>query len=184
MTDLIKYQNTDISAVSTADLKTELAKSLTVTADYLQYIAAIWQELETRGEDMTALRHGLFAYIPMIATRQLDARLVVSYAGQKTLLACLAKLPPSQQIKLAESGAVDVAALDDDNQQIVTTIPLADLTVTQVYQVFGDGAIAPPQQQYFALAARQKAKPPRPTKKSYRITSNIKHQTSNPTATF
>ena len=47
-----KTNSFDIIAVKSMtiqDLKAELAKTLTVTAEYLMYIAAIWRELEERG---------------------------------------------------------------------------------------------------------------------------------------
>lgn len=81
-----KTNSFDIVAVKSMtiqDLKAELAKTLSITAEYLMYIAAIWRELESRGEDLSELRHGVMTYIPLIATNQLDARLVVNYAGQK-----------------------------------------------------------------------------------------------------
>lgn len=163
-----------IAEMDTQQLKQELAKTLNITADYLVYIAAIWQELEMRGEDMSSLQHGMMAYIPMIATKQLDARLVVDYAGQKTLLSALAKLPYHQQIKLAQSGTVDITELSPDGSQIINTTCLSDLSARQVYQVFGDGELKTPEQQYRILLAREAVRKTIPGKKTYRMTSNIK----------
>lgn len=162
-----------IQAMDTAALKADLAKTVTVTAEYLMYIAAIWQELELRGEDMSSLRHGMMTYIPLIATRQLDARLVVDYAGQKTLLAALAKLPPSQQIELAESRVVEVVEWND-GEPVTRIVPLSDLSARQVYQVLGDGRVKSPQQQHRVLVARAETKKSTTkSKKGYRMTSNI-----------
>ena len=129
----------DLQAMSTEMLKAQLAKAVSITAEYLAYIAMVWQELERRGEDMTAMRHGLMAYVPMIANKELDARVVVNYAGQKTLIALMSNLPLHEQQALIERGSVDIVELGDDKQQLVRTIALGDLTASQAYQAFGDG---------------------------------------------
>ena len=156
------------------DLKSELAKTLTVTAEYLMYIAAIWRELESRGEDLSELRHGMMTYIPLIATNQLDARLVVNYAGQKTLLSSMAKLPLKEQQKLAEKGTLDVVILGDDNQQLIKEVKISDLTASQVYQAIGEGKIKTPEQQYQILLVRNKVRSRSKPKKTYRLTKNLK----------
>ncbi|MFZ7136641.1 hypothetical protein ACLSZP_09615 [Avibacterium avium] len=163
-----------ISAMSVDDLKNELAKTLTVTAEYLGYVAAIWQELEFRGEDLSHLRHGMMTYIPLIATKQLDARLVVNYAGQKTLLSSLSRLPIEQQQKLIASNIIDVVDIDADNKQVIKKIALSDLTAAQIYQVLGDGEIKRPDQQYQNLLVKQKINQKLSPKKTYRMTKNIK----------
>ena len=53
-----KTNSFDIVAVKSMtiqDLKAELAKTLSITAEYLMYIAAIWRELESRGEDLSSM---------------------------------------------------------------------------------------------------------------------------------
>ena len=54
-------------AMPTPDLREELARALTITADSLMYLAAVWKELEQRGEDLSDLRTGLGVYVPLIA---------------------------------------------------------------------------------------------------------------------
>ena len=172
-----KTNSFDIVAVKSMtiqDLKAELAKTLTVTAEYLMYVAAIWRELETRGEDLSELRQGMMSYIPLIATNQLDARLVVNYAGQKTLLSSMAKLPLKEQQKLAEKGSLDVVILGDDNQQLIKEVKISDLTAAQVYQAIGDGKIKTPEQQYQILLVRNKVRSKSKLKKTYRLTQNLK----------
>ncbi|EHM49932.1 hypothetical protein [Cardiobacterium valvarum] len=163
----------DLQAMSTEMLKAQLAKAVSITAEYLAYIAMVWQELERRGEDMTAMRHGLMAYVPMIANKELDARVVVNYAGQKTLIALMSNLPLQEQQALIERGSVDIVELGDDKQQLVRTIALGDLTASQAYQAFGDGEIRPVPQQYQLLLLRDKEGIRRPTRRA-RVTSNIK----------
>ena len=163
----------DLQAMSTEMLKAQLAKAVSITAEYLAYIAMVWQELERRGEDMTAMRHGLMAYVPMIANKELDARVVVNYAGQKTLIALMSNLPLHEQQALIERGSVDIVELGDDKQQLVRTIALGDLTASQAYQAFGDGEIRPVPQQYQLLLLRDKEGIRRPIKRA-RVTSNIK----------
>lgn len=161
---------------STATLKEQLAKSVQITANYLTYIAAIWQELERRGEDMSSLRHGLMHYIPMIANRTLDARAVVNYAGQKTLLSTLAAMPIEQQRALIDTGSVDIVELDSDGHQVIKPTRLETLTAAQTFQAFGKGRLLTTDEQYQVLLVRQTAKPKTKTKtgKPYRMTSNLK----------
>ena len=163
----------ELQAMSTEALKAQLAKAVSITAEYLGYIAMVWQELERRGEDMTAMRHGLMTYVPMIANKELDARVVVNYAGQKTLIAVMSNLPLEEQQALLERGSVDIVDLDEDKQQRVRTVALGDLTAAQVYQAFGDGELRSAPQQYQLLLMRDKAGM-RKSGKRPRVTSNLK----------
>lgn len=173
-TQINKSELNVIHNMDTVELKKELAKTLTVTADYLAYIAAIWIELESRGEDLSALRHGMMAYIPLIATRQLDARIVVNYAGQKTLLSAMSKLPLHQQQKLIESNTIELAEVAEDGEMKVNKVSISGLSSAQVYQAFGDGEVKSPERQYKILLTRQKTKAALKAKKTYRMTSRIK----------
>ncbi|UOO77907.1 hypothetical protein LVJ85_05455 [Neisseria sp. Dent CA1/247] len=169
----------NVSELSTAELKERLAAAVSITAEYLTYIAAVWQELEKRGEDMSSLRHGLMAYIPMIANKRLDARVVVNYAGQKTLIASLASLPIERQQQLIEKGSIDIVELSDDKQQLVRSVELSQLTAAQVYQAIGDGYIKKPDEQYQMLLVRDSHKAKAKPKRTYRMTSNVKIEGGN-----
>ena len=56
-----------IGSLDTAELRAELASAIGLTAKHLLHLAAIWAELEHRGEDLTDLRTGIGAYLPEIA---------------------------------------------------------------------------------------------------------------------
>src|SRR5882724_9369466 len=58
-------------------LRRELSRALTVSAEHLIYLAQVWRELERRGEDLSDLRSGLGAYLPLIASGRLAAEAVV-----------------------------------------------------------------------------------------------------------
>ena len=49
----------EIDAETTAELRAGLAQALEVTARHLTYLAALWRELERRGEDLSGLRGGV-----------------------------------------------------------------------------------------------------------------------------
>ncbi len=90
---------------STADLRRELARGIEVTAEHLRRLAAIWRELERRGEDLTSLRKGLAFYLPLIAADKVDAYLVSRFAGSGELLRIAATLPVGVQRELAREDA-------------------------------------------------------------------------------
>ncbi len=160
-----------LSGLSTQELKAELAKSLDITVRHLTHLAAIWHELELRGEDMSDLRHGLMAYLPMIARNKVDPRLIVNYAGQKTLLGALARLPIAKQAELADSGMVTVITLDQEGNKTEVQTPLSRLSASHVYQVFNDDSLRSANDQFKLLALREKAvaKP-----KTHRLARRVK----------
>lgn len=95
---------TRLAAVGTAELKSELAHALTLTAKSLFYFAAIWAELEKRGEDLSTLKRGMGTYIAMIAAGTLLAEAVVLFVGEPQQLNRLAKLPLAEQRTSVASG--------------------------------------------------------------------------------
>ncbi|SMF80671.1 hypothetical protein [Pseudobacteriovorax antillogorgiicola] len=135
---LRKVGKARLASMSTDDLKKHFSRALEVTADHLNYLASIWQELETRGEDLSDLRSSLSVYIKMIAHKKIDAHAVVEFAGQKTLLNALSGLPLDQQKSLLETKRVDVL-----NRETLTKekVPLAELSSADVNMVFGGGKI-------------------------------------------
>jgi len=146
-------------SASTQELKQELGRALDITADYLSYLAQIWRELESRGEDLSSLRGGLMSYLPMIANNRVDAHIVVNYAGQKTLLAALTKLPIEEQRRVAESGYVTVARSDEDGHQQEMQVKLTELRSADIHRVFSDSGIRTPEQQAKEQATIENKKP-------------------------
>lgn len=146
----------NLSAIDTLTLKAELAKALTVTAKHLVYLAAVWHELESRGEDLSNLRTGLAIYLPQIAAGRLDADLVIRYAGQKMLLGAMAKLSISDQQALLDSGCVTVAKSGERGEVIEVSTPLHHLAATDIRMIFGEHGVRPPAEQ---ISLKGKSRP-------------------------
>jgi len=145
MNQIAKINN--LHSATNEQLKQELGRALDITADYLSYLSEIWRELESRGEDLSGLRHGLMAYIPLIANRQVDSRIVVNYAGQKTLLSAISKLPIEEQAEIARTGHVTVAQSTEDGRVQEVQVNVADMRAADVHRVFGENGIRTPEQQ-------------------------------------
>lgn len=133
MNKLKVLDENQISHSSTQDLKTRLAESLEFTAKHLTYMGMLWRELEQRGEDLSHLKKGMSVYIPMIAYGKIDARLVINYAGQQTLLSALAELDKEEQLKLIENPVVEFF---DTKKESTEQKELIDLKASEIHQVF------------------------------------------------
>ncbi|MCW7763391.1 hypothetical protein [Photorhabdus luminescens] len=138
----------NIASASVDDLKRELGRALDITADYIRYLGEIWRELESRGEDLSELRHGLLAYLPLVANNTVDPRLIINYAGQKTLLAALARLPIKQQQDIADSGYVSIAKeTNGEGKFTEVQVKLTELKANDIYTIFGEDRIRTPAEQ-------------------------------------
>ena len=89
-----------LRTISTEQLRAELAQALGLTARHLLYLAAVWRELERRGEDLSDLRSGIGVYLPAIAAGSVLPETVVRFAGKPTLLRAVAALTPDEQRRL------------------------------------------------------------------------------------
>lgn len=88
-----------LSAMETADLRAELDRHLRLTVEHLVYVAAIWRELEKRGQDLSELKKGIGAYVAAIAEGRVLAETVVTFAGEPAALKRAAALPiPEQRV--------------------------------------------------------------------------------------
>jgi hypothetical protein len=157
-----------LSNMSTDELKRELGRGLSITADYLRYLATVWQELSVRSVDVSDLRHGLMEYLPAIANKMVHPELVINYAGKRTLLTALSRLPYETQDGLVSSGHVTISKIDGEQHQEVQ-MSLLDMTAADVYRVFGDGYIRTPAEQY-----KQALMLAKPRKALLRKTNNVK----------
>ena len=156
---VITLDRTAITAASTEHLREQLASALTMTARHLQHLAAIWQELERRGEDLSALRRGIAQYLPLIAAGRLEAEAVVRYAGQAILLRALSELPVAQQRALLEDGAVPLARLDAEGNSQQESVPLDRLSVAQIRLAFAGNSLRPVQDQVRMLLPERRQAP-------------------------
>lgn len=136
MSDIVRYSSSELSRMTVDDLRQELAMSVTITAENLYYMGMVWRELECRGEDLSELRAGIGAYLPMIATGRLKAEAVVRYAGKAMLLSRMAELPMEEQEKLLEDDEIEVAEIIDGEVEVRTT-SLSDVRADQLRVVFG-----------------------------------------------
>ena len=131
-----------IRSATTPALRAELARALTITAQGLSYLAAVWAELERRGEDLSSLRSGMARSLPLIANGTLAAEAAVAFAGRYTVLAEIAKLPLPEQVRLASGALVPVATSTG-----VANIPATAFTAAQARGVFSAGRILTPEEQ-------------------------------------
>ena len=123
---------TNLSLVDTETLRKELARGLEITARHLHHLARIWRELESRGEDLSDIRHGLFAYLPQIADGKVVPEIVINYAGKKTLLATLACMPVEIQRRISETSHIEIVTESGD----VVETPVNSLRATDISKIF------------------------------------------------
>lgn len=179
MNEVALFDQNQIQAASIADLKAELSRTLKVTNEYLVYMALIWNELNNRGEDLSELKSGLFQYIPMIATNQLDASLVVEFAGNKTLLSALSRIDIEKQKEIAVSKKIPFVRLGESNEKIETELNLTTARPREIYQVLGgDTGLRDADQQYLYLKAKNKVQR-KPKNISRTTLSNIEFDEKN-----
>lgn len=145
-----------LASASTADLRAELARGLSLTADTLTRLGMIWAELERRGEDLSDLRRGIARTLPLIAAGRLAAEAVVAFSGRPGILRAIEGVPIERQRRLAAGEAVPV--IDPANPEQVSEMPLAMLPAASIRIVLGEGEVRPPAAQRLALR-RPRLKP-------------------------
>lgn len=158
MSELITPQSNypaELTSIATDTLKRRLAEQMELSARHLVEMAAIWTELERRGEDLSALRTGLTDYLPRIAAGELDARAVVQFAGNRQLLRYLSTLPVGRQQALIEQGEIEVVLPESGEH---SRRKLGHLSGNEVTQVFGHGLVRTPQQQIELLESKRATK--------------------------
>lgn len=151
MNDLEQFAP-QIATASTEHLRSELARVLKISARDLLYLAAIWKELEHRGEDLSELKRGMGVYLPMIAAGVLEAEIVVKYAGHRMLLNAIAELPIGTQKSLAEGRALPLVVHSENDGWVARDVPVDAMTVAQVKQVIESGRIRTTEEQFAKLA--------------------------------
>lgn len=129
-----------LRSLSVDELRGELSRALTITAKTVSYLAMVWRELESRGEDLSDLRVGIGAYLPQIAAGHLAAEAVVSFAGRKAVLDGVAALPIEKQIAIASGERVTVM-VQTGSGLVEKEMPATALSAEQAKLVFDDGRI-------------------------------------------
>jgi hypothetical protein len=132
----------DFSKLSNADLRTKLARALEATVAGIYEAAAIWSELNRRGETLPRLS-GIMQFLPRIARGELAAETVIAFAGQISLIGCMVGMPLDEQRKYADGECVSVATFDDGGKPVAEAKPLSDLTAREVRLVIDRGEVRP-----------------------------------------
>lgn len=162
----------NLKEISTAELKEALANSLEMTAQHLVLLGRIWVELESRGEDLSALRSGVGLYLSQIGSGKLSAKAVVAFAGQQLLLRELAELPIEEQERLADGGKVPLVIEHRTSKELkVDYVELSMLHSRHYSQVFNKGLIRNADEQKGLLQAptTRKKKPAIPRKRKITV---------------
>jgi hypothetical protein len=125
----------DIAHATSEQLRAEIARCIKLTANELLYMAAIWQELKSRGENMISLKSGLMRWMPNIAADRLDPEIVVRYAGNQVLIEHLAKLSVYKQRLLLSDPQITIPRINETGVTAAIA-PLADLTAREIRAAF------------------------------------------------
>jgi hypothetical protein len=160
----------EIAALSTEELRAELAQGLRLTAQYLLRLALIVRTLEERGEDLSELRVGLIGYLRKIAYGQVLPEVVVRFAEYPLLIRRISALPLPEQQRLAEGEPIKVFLRRDDGEIDHRLADPLKLTSGQVIQVFAADHVRDQQEQLLLLEDRRN----RPAKKQGRVSSRVR----------
>jgi hypothetical protein len=90
-----------IAEATAEELKAELARLLGFSAENLTRLAIITQELESRGEDLSAIRFGLLPLLRQIACGTLLPEIVVKFAGEPDAIRKISRLCIAEQRQIA-----------------------------------------------------------------------------------
>ncbi len=144
---------TDLSVMSSTELRTILAQGLVLVAGSLTRLAMAWAELERRGDDLSEFRKGFNYFLPLIASGRLAAEACVAFAGQRNLLRALEGVPIDRQRALAAGETV--AVIDPSDVRTVQQMPLRLMPAAAYRLVFAEGEIRPPEAQRLALRPKK-----------------------------
>ncbi len=153
----------EITAWTTQQLRQEIARGLSLVAENLVRLAAVWQELERRGEDLSDLRRGIVRFLPAIACGELAAETVVAFSMRPSLIDLLRGVPLSEQKRLAGGGTVEV--IDPSNPTTVQNLSLQSLTATAARVVIADGRVRTPAEQRVVFRAKPRKEHVRESRK-------------------
>jgi hypothetical protein len=147
-----------LAALSTDELRDELTRSLSLTAQHLSRLALVVRLLEERGEDLSDLRIGLLGYLRQIAYGQIVPEIVVRYAETPSLLRRIASLPIPDQRRLASGDTIEVVVRRDDGSFDRRRVDPLFLGRSQLRQVFDSGRIRDEAEQINMIESSPKSK--------------------------
>lgn len=166
----------DLTTIPSDALRALLAREIGDFAKHLLRLAAIWVELERRGEDMTSLRGGIGKYLPAIAAGTVLPDVVVRFAGHASLLRAVSSLTPDQQRKILSDGSVEVAERKNGHHT-VRMLPVAALSSSQIRLVFADRQIRTETEQVAILYSPAPKWVPKKPLKTGRVTVDRTQET-------
>jgi hypothetical protein len=147
MNDATELSSTALSSLETAELHLQLDAAIGLTARSISRVAAIWVELERRGEDMSRHRFSLRSHMRAVADGHLMPEAVAALAGQPRTLQLVADLPVRDQRRLIEGETITV--LDGNGAPVDRT--LANMTFGEAARVIRNGRILTAEEQRMAL---------------------------------
>jgi hypothetical protein len=140
LTNVDNHLPDTLKSLTTEELMQELSRSLEITARHLLTLASIWRELESRGVDLSDLRRGLLAFVPMIANNRILPEVVVNYAGNKTLLNALSKCSLDEQRDLIATNRILLIEAKEGEYSHLE-VNLNSISTHEIYQVFGETGV-------------------------------------------
>lgn len=143
----------NLKTMTTPELWAALKAAITATAEGLLRMARLWVELESRGEDLSAYRNPMLAFLPQVAGGALLPEVLLLYGGNPELIEAISGLVPEDQEKLTKPDArVKVLAAEGGTR----SARLTDLRKSEIRQVLGSGKIrtVAEQQRHLAPAPR------------------------------
>ena len=151
---LANKPQTELSAMTTEQLRERLASALRLTAEGIAEMASIVRELEQRGDDLSGFRLAILPYLRRVADGSLLPEIIVSYAGTPTLLAAIATIPVADQRQLLDTGAVTIAVVEHDGTIGSRKIDPRALPKRDIPMVFRPDGIASPKDQLAGISKR------------------------------
>lgn len=143
----------DLKEMTTANLKRELVRGLNLSAEALTNVAAVWHELEQRGENLAEFRSGIGRNIPLIASGRLAAEAVVAFIDRPAVLKAIEGLPLNRQRELATDGTVNVLPPGSTQPSLMR---IATMRADAIRLVFSNGIERTPDEQRAAIVVRPK----------------------------
>ncbi len=143
---------TPINRMSTDELRKELSRAITMTADALAYLAACWVELERRGEDLSGLRVTLAPYLRAVASGRMAPEAVIAFAGRRMVLKWVGRQPIEVQRRLAADPRVTIETGGGARK-----VALNELTAAELHLIKSDKTVGelPSRQTRKAASARR-----------------------------
>lgn len=147
----------DLRTMDTEALREELYNAIGITVRAIERVAAIWTELEARGEDLSDVRFALSSYMRPVQSGRLLPEAVAQLAGRRRTLDLVATLPVADQRRLIEGEAVEVVKGDQETVEK----NLDQMTFSETAAVIRDGMIRTVNEQRLALKRLGERRPRR-----------------------